>query len=250
MRSTITMAYSRRKGSAWTQIPMERGVVNELTRADVTATVIFQATLPVPIPFTPDDPEIHEAAILGRNHFMALGCGTCHIPKLPLDKRGWIFTEPNPYNPSGNLRKGEAPTLSVDLTRNDLPQPRLHPDENSVVWVPAFTDFKLHDICTGTDDPNAEALDMQEASGSDAFFAGNRKFITRKLWGIASEPPFFHHGRFTTMREAVLAHSGEALASRKAFQNLIPNDQDQLIEFLKTLQVFAPDGLAKRAQKE
>ncbi|MCS6862129.1 MAG: hypothetical protein NZT92_17635, partial [Abditibacteriales bacterium] len=77
--------------------------------------------------------------------------------------------------------------------------------------------------------------------GSAGFFAGNRKFITRKLWGVANEPPFFHHGRFTTLREAVLAHSGEALASRQAFQNLSPYEQDAIIEFLKTLQVLPPN---------
>jgi Di-haem oxidoreductase, putative peroxidase len=60
------------------------------------------------------------------------------------------------------------------------------------------------------------------------------------LWGLANEPPFFHHGLFTTMRQSVLAHSGEALQSRTNFQALKPYDQDSLIEFLKTLQVLPP----------
>jgi hypothetical protein len=34
--------------------------------------------------------------------------------------------------------------------------------------------------------------------------AGNTNFITRKLWGIANSGPFMHHGKFTTMREAIL----------------------------------------------
>ncbi len=42
------------------------------------------------------------------------------------------------------------------------------------------------------------------------------------------------------MREAVLAHAGEALGSRQAFQALDPSGQDALIEFLKTLQVLPP----------
>jgi len=71
--------------------------------------------------------------------------------------------------------------------------------------------------------------------------------MTRKLWGVANTPPFFHHGKFTTMREAILAHGGEALASRLAFQSLGPYEQGSIIEFLKTLQVLpagtdAPDG--------
>lgn len=69
--------------------------------------------------------------------------------------------------------------------------------------VPAFTDLKLHDICSGPEDPNAEPLDMQHPPGSEEFFGGNRKFLTKKLWRAANEPPFFHHGKFTTLREAV-----------------------------------------------
>ena len=42
------------------------------------------------------------------------------------------------------------------------------------------------------------------------------------------------------MRRAVLAHAGEALQSRKAFEALSKGERDSLIEFLKTLQVLAP----------
>ena len=42
------------------------------------------------------------------------------------------------------------------------------------------------------------------------------------------------------MRQAVLAHDGEALAERRAFQALADDDQNSLIEFLKTLQVLPP----------
>ena len=42
------------------------------------------------------------------------------------------------------------------------------------------------------------------------------------------------------MRQAVLAHSGEALQQRQAFQALAHDEQDALIEFLKSLQVLPP----------
>jgi hypothetical protein len=60
------------------------------------------------------------------------------------------------------------------------------------------------------------------------------------LWGAANEPPFFHHGLFTTLRQSVLAHGGEAQESRDRFTTLPAGDQDALIEFLKTLQVLPP----------
>jgi cytochrome c peroxidase len=215
------------------------GFVNELTRADVTAATLFQATLAVPGRVIPNDPEIEQAVLVGEQRFADIGCATCHLPRLPLDKAGWVFTEPNPYNPAGNLKPGEAPTLAVDLTSKELPGPRLTPQQG-VVQVPAFTDLKLHNICSGPEDPSAEPLDMQQPAGSAGFFAGNQKFITRKLWGAANEPPFFHHGQFTTLREAILAHSGEALTVRQAFETLSEYEQGAIIEFLKTLQVLPP----------
>ena len=78
---------------------------------------------------------------------------------------------------------------------------------------------------------------MQFKPGTDPFFAGNRKFITRKLWGSASMPSHYHHGQYTTMRESVIAHGGEALAARQKFQALSQYEQDAIIEYLKSLQI-------------
>lgn len=213
------------------------GVTNELTRADVTAVTVFQATLAVPGRVIPNDPEIEAAVLIGEQRFTAVGCARCHVPSLPLVKEGWVFTEPSPFNPLGNLRPEDAPTLSVDLTSDDLPKPRLKPTAG-VLHVPAFTDLKLHDICAGPNDPNREPIDMNEAPGSPEFFAGNRRFLTRKLWGVGRKPNYFHHGQFTTMREAILAHAGEADAERRGFEALSEHDRNCLIEFLKTLQVL------------
>jgi Di-haem oxidoreductase, putative peroxidase len=49
-----------------------------------------------------------------------------------------------------------------------------------------------------------------------------------------------HHGKFTTAREAVEAHSGEALSQRLAFDALPKDGQNAVIEFLKSLQVLPP----------
>lgn len=49
-----------------------------------------------------------------------------------------------------------------------------------------------------------------------------------------------HHGKFTTAREAVGAHNGEALSQRRAFDALTADEQNALIEFLKSLQVLPP----------
>jgi len=132
------------------------GVVNELTRADITAVTLYQATLPIPGQVIPSDSQIRQAIRQGAWQFRRIGCANCHVPALPLVRRGWIYTEPNPYNPGGDLQDGEAPSISVDLTSGALPGPRLKPAADGIVWVPAFTDLKLHDITNGPDDPNAE----------------------------------------------------------------------------------------------
>jgi Di-haem oxidoreductase, putative peroxidase len=216
------------------------GFADELTRADVTAVTIFQAALGVPGQMIPEDEEVERAVRNGEARFKDAGCASCHIPKLPLYDKGWIFSEPNPYNPVGNLRPGDAPPVQVDLTSDELPGPRLKPDSHGVVWVPAFTDLKLHNICTGPTDPNGEALNQNVAPTTAAFFNGNEFFLTRKLWGLANSGPYLHHGKFTTIREAIAAHAGEALTSRQAFDALAAYDRDSIIEFLKTLKVLPP----------
>ena len=226
------------------------GIVNELTTADLTAISVFQATLPVPGQVIPNDPEIEKAVRGGERVFDRIGCNSCHVDALPLNHKGWVYTEPSPYNPSGNLQVGPtnypltAPALSVDLTSPELPGPRLRPDVRGVVMVAAYTDLKLHDISATSDpatDPECEPLDQNQPAGSPGFFAGNCKFITRKLWGFYNQGgAFMHHGKFTTAREAIEAHNGEALASRLAFDSLPAQQQDYLVEFLKSLQVLPP----------
>jgi cytochrome c peroxidase len=216
------------------------GIKNELTRADVTAIVLYEATLAVPGRVIPNDPEIEAAVLSGERRFETLGCASCHVPKLPLDKSGWIYDEPNPYNPMTNLRRGEANSIRVDLNSQALPSPRLARGRDGTVWVPAYTDLKLHDITTGPADPYAEPLDLNIGSWSVAFTKGNRKFLTKRLWGCANQPPYFHHGLFTTLRQSVLAHSGEALSARQGFESLAKSEQDEVIEFLKSLQVLPP----------
>src|SRR5437660_1363767 len=78
------------------------GVKNELTRADITAVTLFQAAMAVPGRVIPNDPEIEHAVVKGEELFGRIGCSSCHIPRLPLDNKGWLYSNPNPYNPSSN----------------------------------------------------------------------------------------------------------------------------------------------------
>ncbi len=218
------------------------GFTNEMTRADMTAVSLYQAAMAVPGRVIPRDPQIEQAVAVGEAAFARIGCARCHVPALALDHQGWLYTEPNPYNPATNLKPGETQTVTMDLTSPELPQPRLTPllPERDRVIVPAYTDLKLHDITDPNEPAEAEVLDMNWFVWSPKFSGGNRRFLTKRLWGCANEPPFFHHGLFTTLRQSVLGHHGEALAERQAFQALPEYEQNALIEFLKTLQVLPP----------
>ena len=74
---------------------------------------------------------------------------------------------------------------------------KLRRNEDGDIMVPVFTDLKRHKM---GDVLNNEAIE-EEGVPTD-------EWLTRKLWGFASEPPFLHHGRATLMSEAILAHGG------------------------------------------
>jgi hypothetical protein len=223
-------------------------VVDELSIPDVSAASVYQAALDVPGRLIPSSQPFQRAVLAGERTFVTIGCSSCHVPSLPLDQQGWVFTEPNPFNPSGNLLPSDSytqqfGTLSLDLTDPSLPGPRPAP-KAGVLEVFAFTDFKLHDITSGPNDPNREALDMHAPAGSPAFFAGNSRFVTGRLWGVANQMPFYHHGHYTTMRQAIEAHAGEASGVMAKWQALQESERLQVIEFLKSLRILPRDAAA------
>lgn len=95
----------------------EDGYVNELTVGDVTAVTLFQAALPVPTHVAPACPARRGAAGRGQRVFDEVGCTSCHVRFLDLESR--MFSEPNPFNPKGNLRRADVSRPYVfDMTRS------------------------------------------------------------------------------------------------------------------------------------
>ena len=76
------------------------------------------------------------------------------------------------------------------------------------------------------------------------------QFITKKLWGFYSEPPFMHNGRATTVTEAINTHGGDAQAARDAWAALPPADKNNLFQFLRSLQVLPPGSPALAVDDE
>ena len=200
------------------------GMADELSRGDITALVMFQATLPAPVRSESKNRDVRAVAERGEALFSSIGCAGCHIPELPLESA--VFSEPNPFNPSGKLQVNDVESpYEVDLVSLER-LTDFRRNEDGHIMVPVFTDLKRHKMGAVL---NNEALE-EEGVPTD-------EWLTRKLWGFASEPPFLHHGRATLMSEAILAHGGEARESRESFSDLSAEDQAAVIEFLKTLQL-------------
>lgn len=219
-------------------------VLDELSVGDITAVTVFQATLPPPGRVIPKSELLRAAVKSGESLFVSTGCATCHVPCLPLD--GDNFSEPSPFNPAGNLQQGDLyhatfGSLIVDLSDSTLPKPRLKVSKTGVIAVPLFSDLRVHDISDGPSDPNHEPLDLQFDPSSNAFFQGSGRFITPRLWGVGSTGPYFHHGKFTTLHQAIVGHGGEATNVREAYLALTEIQQQSLVEFLKSLRVL-PEG--------
>ncbi len=191
--------------------PDRDGVVNEMTVGDITAITVFQAALNVPGRVMPRDRARRAAAHQGEELFARVNCSACHVRALALNHP--VFTEPNPYNPPGNLTVAEAPRLfSFDLTWEG-PGPRLERQPDGTAIVRAFTDLKRHDVSDGA---------------------------------------YNHFANERAAQGSLIGFAPEARASRDAFFALSQADQDAVIEFLKTLQVLpdnSPRVITERQEK-
>ena len=214
----------------------EDGVPDELSVGDITAATIFQVAMNIPGRLISNDPARRAAAERGEEQFSAIGCADCHKPALTLNSS--TFSEPNPFNPAGNLRLQDVRRpYTFDLTR-DIPMPRLERSGPYGAIVRAYTDLKRHVIC----------------DSADPFFCNERliqsgvpinQFITRKLWDVGNTAPYGHRGDLTTITEAILHHAGEGRLARERFAALTDEQKAEVVEFLKQLQIL-PNGSPRR----
>jgi len=208
------------------------GVHNELTDGDVTALSLWQAALGTPGQVIPADPVYERAIIRGERYFGVIGCTDCHVPSLTLDDP--VYSEPNPYNPAGNLRLEDVTALvSFDMTEEGL-GPRLEARPDGRATVRAFTDLKRHNLCD--EELNHYCNEQVPQAGIPT-----ELFLTRKLWDVGNSAPYGHRGDLTTLTEAIHYHGGEARESRDKFFSLSQGTQDEIIEFLKSLRVLPED---------
>jgi CxxC motif-containing protein (DUF1111 family) len=88
--------------------------------------------------------------------------------------------------------------------------------------VRLYSDLLLHDMGAGL-------------AGVCAYDASPRELRTAMLAGIQHRSMYLHDGRAMDLREAILAHGGEAQAARDAFTRLHGLHQVYLLIFLRSL---------------
>jgi hypothetical protein len=89
------------------------------------------------------------------------------------------------------------------------------------VWL--YSDLLLHDMGSDLDDGV-----LQEA-------ASGRDWRTTPLWGVGDRTRFLHDGHALTLREAILAHGGEAAPAVQRFRTLSPDHSTHVLTFLASL---------------
>ncbi len=222
------MQATERFGARWTAEPDfdEDTVSDELTAADISALVAWQATLAPPVQIQPDDVNWQQAAATGKSLFGQFECSSCHKTSLPL--KSLSFADPGALDVAGtiNTTQVESPAI-YDLAllgwAKDLPR-----NDKGEILVPLFGDLKRHKMT----DRSVAALGNELLSQR---FVGRDIFMTSELWGIGSTAPYGHRNDFTTLDEIILAHGGAGRAARDAYLDADPEARSALIAFLKTL---------------
>ncbi|HET9155042.1 MAG TPA: di-heme oxidoredictase family protein, partial [Myxococcaceae bacterium] len=85
-----------------------------------------------------------------------------------------------------------------------------------------YSDFLLHDMGSLGD-----GIETGDARG--------REFRTAPLWGVSAVTKYLHDGRAATVKDAILAHDGQARRARDRFARASADDQAALLAFLQTL---------------
>ena len=151
----------------------------------------------------------------GWQIFSKIGCAACHVASLTTA-------------PAGSKVDGGVFTVPESL--------------GDKTFYP-YSDFLLHNIGTG----DGIVVPMQEHYGPKIYQAKWKRFSveeyhsaryklrTAPLWGVRLRSRLMHDGEAVTLRDAILRHAGEAAEVTRRFGKLKPQDQEALLQFLRSL---------------
>src|ERR1700751_76794 len=155
------------------------------------------------------------AAKKGVDLFEKIGCASCHVETLATA-------------PAGTKINGGTFTIPSAL--------------GSITFHP-YGDFLMHDVGTGDGILQAtrehygnKVFQMMSGYLSKQDFESSRnKIRTAPLWGVRLRPRLMHDGASRTLPDAIMRHRGEATHVTQQFEKLKREEQEAIIEFLKSL---------------
>lgn len=202
------------------------GVDEEFTVGQVSALVMFQASLPPPQRKLAHDSKARAMQLRGETLFAEIGCASCHVPQLFLESTE--FVEPSPYNREGTARADEVGTV-IRVPLKDRAQGMNSGSPNKRgLYVYAYSDLKRHKICDEKAPFFCNEKVRQDNIATD-------EFMTPKLWDLATSAPYGHRGDCSTLSEVIMHHGGEGTSSRVRFEKLPEGDKRAVIGFLLSL---------------
>jgi len=170
----------------------------------------------------------------GRRLFEKLGCATCHIPDLQVNRDRRVADLETVFDPANGIMNSLFATATplINTVSDGTAFPALkHPKLQAFLVKNIFSDFKRHDLGAGFYERNFDGSMQKE-------------FLTTPLWGVGTTAPYGHDGRSINLVEVVMRHGGEAQTARDAFARLSAERRGALIEFLNSLVLFPPDDTA------
>jgi hypothetical protein len=206
------------------------GVVNEVPEALVDHMEFYLLHY-----FKAGTGEQNSTTARGRDLMRAIGCTSCHIQDLRIDRDRRVADVETVFDPSrGNPFNRLFATATAFFTEVD--DGSGHPTIKRANGGPfvvrnIFTDFKRHDL-----GPNFHEINYDGTL--------QREFLTTPLWGVGSTGPYGHDGRSNNLMDVILRHGGEAQTIRNRFASLGSSDRNAILAFLNTLILFAPDDTA------
>jgi hypothetical protein len=170
----------------------------------------------------------------GRTVFDRIGCATCHVPDLSIDRDRRVADVETVYDQQNGIMNTLFSTATPLFRAVDdgtgmpaLKVPAMQP----FLVKNIFTDLKRHDLGPKFHERNYDGT-------------LHREMLTAPLWGVATTAPYGHDGRSINLMEVILRHGGEAQEARDAFAAASSRDRNDLIAFLNTLVLFPPDDTA------
>ena len=170
----------------------------------------------------------------GRQLMAKAGCTGCHVESLVINHDRRVADVETAYDRSMAIFNGLYATASMLVAEvNDgSGHPTVkQPLQGAFVVRNFFADMKRHDLGPNFYERNYDGT-------------LTKQFMTEPLWGVGSTAPYGHDGRSINLREVILRHGGEALASRNVFAKMPDSQKAAILEFLNTLVLFPPDDTA------